>query len=72
MKSFMGDTSPLSTKATIGVDRRNKILRLDEKDKTLNFVIWDNSGLHTFKTVVHSYFRQADCYVIAFDVTFPQ
>ena len=27
------------------------------------------TGQNTFKTVVHSYIRRADCYVLAFDVT---
>ena len=72
IRSFMGEPFLFANAATVGVDMKSRIIRLEDRDKTVNFVMWDAAGQNTFKTVVHSYVRQADCYIMVFDVTYPE
>ena len=69
IRSFMGEPYLFGNSATVGVDMKSKIIQLEDPDKVINLVVWDAAGQNTFKTVVHSYIRRADCYAIVFDVT---
>ena len=71
---FVGKTSLLYkylnkdtlVKATIGNTFENKITSLDGKKVTIIFI--DTSGQDRFKTVTKSIFREADGFIIVFDL----
>ena len=71
---FVGKTSLLYkylnkdtlVKATIGNKFENKITSLDGKKVTIIFI--DTSGQDRFKTVTKSIFREADGFIIVFDL----
>lgn len=56
-----------STIATIGVDFKNKILKIDGKSVKLQ--IWDTAGQERFRTIAVSYYRKAQGIALIYDVS---
>jgi small GTP-binding protein len=52
---------------TIGVDFKSKKLCINNKNIQLQ--LWDTAGQETFRNLVISYYRHADCVIIFFDIT---
>ena len=69
IRAFKGEAFLFGNSATVGVDMKSRIIRLDHREKDVNLTLWDAAGQNTFQTVVQSYYRRADCYVLVFDVT---
>ncbi len=69
VRSFVGENFLIKSAPSAGVDMKSRIIRLEEHDMEVRLVLMDAAGKQTFHTVVSSYFREADCYVIVFDVT---
>ena len=75
--SFVGKTSLLlkycdgefyeTHMATIGVEFKDKIIKLNEKDIKLQ--IWDTSGQERFHSITQNFYRNADGILFVFDVT---
>eukprot|EP01129_Flabellula_baltica_P013544 TRINITY_DN6308_c0_g1_i1.p1 TRINITY_DN6308_c0_g1~~TRINITY_DN6308_c0_g1_i1.p1 ORF type:complete len:193 (-),score=32.86 TRINITY_DN6308_c0_g1_i1:8-586(-) len=53
--------------STIGVDF--KTVTVDMEGKEILLEIWDTAGQERFRTVVASYYRNANGYILVFDVT---
>ncbi|CAF0723909.1 unnamed protein product [Didymodactylos carnosus] len=53
--------------ATVGIDFRNKIVTLGEKKIKLQ--IFDTAGQERFRSVTHSYYRDAHALLLLYDVT---
>ncbi|CAF1064289.1 unnamed protein product [Didymodactylos carnosus] len=53
--------------ATVGIDFRNKIVTLGEKQIKLQ--IFDTAGQERFRSVTHSYYRDAHALLLLYDVT---
>ena len=75
--SFVGKTSlllkycdgefPEAHMATIGVEFKDKIISLDQKQIKLQ--IWDTSGQERFRSITQNFYRNADGILFVFDVT---
>ena len=64
---FMQNSFFEGYKATIGVEFGEKNLKLDYLNFKLQ--IWDTSGQETYQSITRSYYRNAACAVIVYDVT---
>ncbi|CAF1193073.1 unnamed protein product [Rotaria sordida] len=53
--------------ATVGIDFRNKIVALG--DKKIKLQIFDTAGQERFRSVTHSYYRDANALLLLYDVT---
>ncbi|CAF3475708.1 unnamed protein product [Rotaria sp. Silwood1] len=53
--------------ATVGIDFRNKIVTLG--DKKIKLQIFDTAGQERFRSVTHSYYRDANALLLLYDVT---
>ena len=69
IRAFKGEAFLFGNSATVGVDMKSRIIRLDNREVDVNLTLWDAAGQNTFQTVVHSFYRRADCYVLVFDIT---
>lgn len=56
-----------SIKPTVSIDFFNHNFRFNRK--TYRLQIWDSAGQERFKSLATTYLRNADCALIAFDVT---
>ena len=75
--SFVGKTSlllrftegnfPDSHMATIGVDFKEKIIKMEDKEVKLQ--IWDTSGQERFRSITKNFYKNADGIIFVFDVT---
>ncbi|XP_066600954.1 ras-related protein Rab-37-like [Prorops nasuta] len=52
---------------TVGIDFRNKLVTVDEM--TIKLQIWDTAGQERFRSVTHSYYRDAHALLLLYDVT---
>ena len=52
---------------TIGVDKRMKLIKINEKEYKLNF--WDTAGQERYRSLPKKYYQNADGIFIIFDVT---
>jgi small GTP-binding protein len=52
---------------TIGVDFGTKIARVEDRDYKL--YIWDTAGNEIYKTITQSYYRNANCVILVYDIT---
>ena len=59
-----------SSKATIGVDLHTREVELPSGG-SLSLQLWDTAGQEQFQSLTSSYFRQAHCVVMAYDVHDP-
>ena len=65
---FCEGSFPQNTEATIGVDFREKKVKVS--DETLRLQIWDTAGQERFrKSMVTHYYRNAAAVVFVYDVT---
>ncbi|CAF0910804.1 unnamed protein product [Adineta steineri] len=53
--------------ATVGIDFRNKLVTLG--DKKIKLQIFDTAGQERFRSVTHSYYRDANALLLLYDVT---
>ncbi|UJR30877.1 hypothetical protein I4U23_018389 [Adineta vaga] len=53
--------------ATVGIDFRNKLVTLG--DKNIKLQIFDTAGQERFRSVTHSYYRDANALLLLYDVT---
>ena len=51
----------------IGVDFKIRILKID--NKIVKLQIWDTVGQESFKTIIASFYRRAQCVLLVFDIT---
>ena len=75
--SFVGKTSlllrftegnfPDSHMATIGVEFKEKIIKMEDKEVKLQ--IWDTSGQERFRSITKNFYKNADGIIFVFDVT---
>ena len=75
--SYVGKTSLLlkftdnifkeSYIATIGVEYKEKIITLNNKNYKLN--IWDTAGQERFKSITKNFFKSADGIIFTYDIT---
>ena len=75
--SFVGKTSlllrftegnfPDNHMATIGVDFKEKIIKMEDKEVKLQ--IWDTSGQERFRSITKNFYKNADGIIFVFDVT---
>lgn len=72
---FIENRFSYSTIGTIGIDFREKNYSYAELTKTENtgpdirLQIWDSSGQDQFKNITQSFFRQADGFILVYDIT---
>lgn len=52
--------------STVGVDFRNKTLKIDSEEVTIQ--LWDTAGQEKFRSITKSYFRRADAISLIFNV----
>ncbi len=64
MFSFL-DRPVSKVKATIGVDFCSKMIRVGDADILLS--LWDTAGAETYRSLMHSYIRDADIIVLVYD-----
>ena len=64
---FTEGNFPDSNMATIGVEFKEKIIKI--KDKDVKLQIWDTSGQERFRSITKNFFRNADGIIFIFDVT---
>ena len=55
--------------ATLGLDYVSKAFQPKGSAQELQVKIWDTAGQERFRTLTHSFYRQAQGVVVAFDVT---
>lgn len=55
--------------ATLGLDYVSKDFQPPGADQELQVKIWDTAGQERFRTLTHSFYRQAQGVVVAYDVT---
>lgn len=55
--------------ATLGLDYVSKSYTPKGSDKELSVKIWDTAGQERFRTLTHSFYKQANGVIIAFDLT---
>ncbi|CAF1345388.1 unnamed protein product, partial [Adineta ricciae] len=53
--------------ATVGIDFRNKTMVIN--DKQVKLQIYDTAGQERFRSVTHSYYRDANALLLLYDVT---
>ena len=53
--------------ATIGVEYKEKIITLNNKNYKLN--IWDTAGQERFKSITKNFFKSADGIIFTYDIT---
>ncbi|CAF0780639.1 unnamed protein product [Didymodactylos carnosus] len=53
--------------ATVGIDFRNKTIQIN--DKQVKLQIYDTAGQERFRSVTHSYYRDANALLLLYDVT---
>jgi len=53
--------------ATVGIDFRNKVIVIN--DKQVKLQIYDTAGQERFRSVTHSYYRDANALLLLYDVT---
>ncbi|XP_066595711.1 ras-related protein Rab-37-like isoform X2 [Prorops nasuta] len=58
---------PRSFAATVGIGFTNKLVTVDEM--TIKLQIWDTAGQERFRSVTHSYYRDAHALLLLYDVT---
>ena len=58
---------PEAHMATIGVEFKDKVIKLNNKDVKLQ--IWDTSGQERFRSITQNFYRNADGIIFVFDVT---
>ena len=67
MNKLLYDTFSNDKTTTIGVDFG--VMYVTINNKTLKNHIWDTAGQETFKSIIRSYYRNADGCILTFDVT---
>ena len=67
LKRYDDDKMPLAYLTTLGVDLITKRLKFDNEDITLK--IWDTAGQERFRTITHSFYKQAEGVLLVYDVT---
>ena len=55
--------------ATLGLDYVSKNFQPKGSDQELQAKIWDTAGQDRFRTLTHSFYRQAQGVIVAFDLT---
>ncbi|XP_075263781.1 ras-related protein Rab-13-like [Convolutriloba macropyga] len=68
IRAFLGENFMYNHPPSAGVDTRNRIIKLEEDGIVVKMRLLDAGCRSTYETVVNSYYREADCYVIVFDV----
>jgi len=71
IRAFLGETFMYNHPPSAGVDTKYRIVRLEEDGLMVKMRLLDAGCRGTYQTVVNSYYREADCYVIVFDVQKP-
>ena len=71
MMRFSQDLFQTNSKATIGVDLHTRDVPLPAGGGNLSLQLWDTAGQEQFASLTSSYFRQAHCVVLAYDVHNP-
>ena len=70
VRSFMEEPFIFGNFTTSGVDFRSKTIVMDNHpDVKAQIIIWEAVGQTSFRSVVNSYYRRADCYILVFDIT---
>ncbi|KAK8803692.1 hypothetical protein WA158_001386 [Blastocystis sp. Blastoise] len=64
---FTDNTFNPDQTATIGVDFKPKILKIDGKN--IRITLWDTAGQERFRTLINSYYRGAQGIILVYDVT---
>ena len=65
---YMETPLPKKSLTTIGVDFRNKIIKIDQNTK-VKLVLWDTAGQERFRNVATNYYNGTDCALLVFDIT---
>ena len=68
IRAFLGESFMFKLSPSAGVDTRHRIIKLAEDSLVVKMKFLDAGCRTTFETVVNSYYREADCYVIVFDL----
>ena len=68
IRAFLGENFLFKLPPSVGVDTRDRIMKLEEDSLVVKMRFLDAGCRATFQTVVNSYYREADCYVIVFDL----
>ena len=55
------------TSSTIGVDFRS--VGMTYMDRKMKLMIWDTAGQERFRSIVTSYYRDADCVILCYDIS---
>lgn len=53
--------------STIGLDFKIKTLKVDKR--VIKLQIWDTAGQERYKSITHSYLRNAHCCIVVYDIT---
>jgi len=67
---FADDSFQENYQSTIGVDFKIREINLDS-GKVIKLQIWDTAGQERFRAITRSYYHNADCVVLVYDVTAP-
>lgn len=67
LRRLIDDTFAKNYISTIGVDFRIK--KIEIKKKIVKVQIWDTAGQERFRSIIRSYYKDADIILICYDVT---
>ena len=69
VRSFIGENFLFTLVRTVGVDVKSRSVNFDDSERLARLNLFDAAGHNTFESIVNSYYRKADGYVLVFDVT---
>lgn len=64
---YVNEKFSIESFSTIGVDFQS--ITLSYMDTTMKLQIWDTAGQERFRSIVTSYYREADCVILCYDIT---
>jgi small GTP-binding protein len=64
---YVSDKFSIDTFSTIGVDFQS--ITLSYMNTNIKLQIWDTAGQERFRSIVISYYREADCVILCYDIT---
>ena len=67
LSRYKYETTDDSYSPTVGIDFLTKNVFLE--DKTIRLILWDTAGQERFKSLIPSYLKNANCVILAYDIT---
>ncbi len=67
MRRYFDNQFSVNFYATVGVDYRSTEITI--KNKIAKIQVWDTAGQERFRNITSSYYRNANCFIMVFDIT---